>query len=45
MGMACRSHGKERNAYMILVGKPEGKSHKEGLDIGDRTIIKWISEK
>jgi hypothetical protein len=25
MGMACSTHGKKRNAYRILVGKPEGK--------------------
>jgi hypothetical protein len=25
MGRACSTSGKERNAYRILVGKPEGK--------------------
>jgi hypothetical protein len=25
MGRACSTHGEKRNAYMILVGKPEGK--------------------
>jgi hypothetical protein len=25
MGGACSRNGEERNAYMILVGKPEGK--------------------
>jgi hypothetical protein len=25
MGRACSTHGEMRNAYMILVGKPEGK--------------------
>jgi hypothetical protein len=25
MGRACRTHGDNRNAYRILVGKPEGK--------------------
>jgi hypothetical protein len=25
MGRACSTDGEERNAYMILVGKPEGK--------------------
>jgi hypothetical protein len=25
MGGACRMHGEKRNAYRILVGKPEGK--------------------
>jgi hypothetical protein len=25
MGGACRTHGEERDAYKIFVGKPEGK--------------------
>jgi hypothetical protein len=25
MGMACSTNGDKRNAYRILVGKPEGK--------------------
>jgi hypothetical protein len=25
MGRACSKHGEKRNAYRILVGKPEGK--------------------
>jgi hypothetical protein len=25
MGRACSTNGERRNAYMILVGKPEGK--------------------
>jgi hypothetical protein len=25
MGWACRTNGEKRNAYRILVGKPEGK--------------------
>jgi hypothetical protein len=25
MGKVCSTHGKKRNAYRILVGKPEGK--------------------
>jgi hypothetical protein len=25
MGGACSTHGKNRNAYRVLVGKPEGK--------------------
>jgi hypothetical protein len=27
MGRACNRNGEKRNAYRILVGKPEGKSH------------------
>jgi hypothetical protein len=25
MGRSCRTHGEKRNAYRVLVGKPEGK--------------------
>jgi hypothetical protein len=32
--------GKKRNAYSILVGKPEGKNHKEGQDVGRRIILR-----
>jgi hypothetical protein len=31
-----------RNAYKILVGKPERKSHLEEQDVGGWTILKWI---
>jgi hypothetical protein len=32
--------GEKRNAYMILVGKPEGKRHQEDQDVGGWTILK-----
>jgi hypothetical protein len=25
MGRACSKHGKKRNAYRVLVGKPQGR--------------------
>jgi hypothetical protein len=34
-----------RSAYIILVGKPEGKSYSEDLGIGGRIILIWILEK
>jgi hypothetical protein len=34
--------GKTRNAYRILVGKPEGK---RPLGVGGWTILKWILER
>jgi hypothetical protein len=33
MGRACGTKGEKRNAYVILVGKPEGKEHWEDLDL------------
>jgi hypothetical protein len=34
--------GEKRNAYRILVGKPEGKRHWEDQDVGGWAILKWI---
>jgi hypothetical protein len=34
--------GEKRNAYRILVGKPEGKNHYEDLDVGGSIILRWI---
>jgi hypothetical protein len=34
--------GEMRNAYKILVGKPEGKNHSEDLDVDGRTILEWM---
>jgi hypothetical protein len=31
----------KRNAYRILVGKPEGKRHWEDQDVGWWIILKW----
>jgi hypothetical protein len=36
--------GVKRNAYMILVGKPEGK-RPHGLDVGGWIIMKWILQR
>jgi hypothetical protein len=41
MGRACSTKRKEkRNAYRILVGKPEGKR-----PLGGWTILKWFLER
>jgi hypothetical protein len=37
--------GEKRNAYRILVGKPEGKRHWEDQGVGGWTIIEWILER
>jgi hypothetical protein len=34
--------GVNRNAYWILVGKPEGKRPLEEQDVGGWTVLKWI---
>jgi hypothetical protein len=36
--------GEKRNAYRILVGKPE-RDHWEEQDVGGWTILKWILER
>jgi hypothetical protein len=42
MGRACSTNGTKSNAYMILVGKPEGKEYQ---DVGGWIILKWILER
>jgi hypothetical protein len=37
--------GEIRNAYNILVGKPEGKNHLEDLDVDGKIILEWILRK
>jgi hypothetical protein len=32
----------KRNAYRMVVGKPEGKDYYEDQDLGGWTILKWI---
>jgi hypothetical protein len=34
--------GEKRNAYRLLVGKPEGKNHWEDQDVGGWIILGWI---
>jgi hypothetical protein len=36
--------GEIRNAYNILVGRPEGKNHLEDLGVDRRMILEWIKE-
>jgi hypothetical protein len=41
MGRACSTNGKKRNAYRILVGKPEEATRKT-QDVGGWIILKRI---
>jgi hypothetical protein len=36
------SMGEMRNAYRILVRKPEGKNHSEDLGTDGKIILEWI---
>jgi hypothetical protein len=46
MGRGCSTNGETRNAYRILVGKPEGKrDHYEDQDVGGWTRLEWILER
>jgi hypothetical protein len=37
--------GVKRNAYRILVGKPDGRDDQDDQDIGGWTILQWILER
>jgi hypothetical protein len=37
--------GDKRNAYRLLMGKPEGRSLWEGQGVGEWIILRWILER
>jgi hypothetical protein len=41
---ACSAHGEKRNAYRIMVGRPEGKRQLGRSRHKGRIILIWISE-
>jgi len=41
MGHVARM-GIMKNAYKILIGKPEGRDHLEDLDLDGKIISEWI---
>jgi hypothetical protein len=44
MGGICSANEEKRNAYMLLVGKTEGKNHQEDQYLVLWIILKWILE-
>jgi hypothetical protein len=40
MGKVRSTNGEKRNAYRILMGKPEGRDHWEDQAVGGWTILK-----
>jgi hypothetical protein len=45
VGGACSMNMEKRNAYMLLVGKPERKRALESPDEGGWIILRWILRK
>jgi hypothetical protein len=45
MGGACSKNGEKRNAYMLLVGKPEGKRPLGRQNVGAWIILRYILER
>jgi hypothetical protein len=45
MGRACSTNGEKRNAYRILVGKPEGKRPLGRPRRRSWTTLKWMLER
>jgi hypothetical protein len=45
MGMTCSTHGGKRNAYRILIGKPEGKITRKNWTYVGGMILKCTLER
>jgi hypothetical protein len=45
MGEACDMHGRDANAYRILVGSPEGNYQLEDIGVDWRILLKWLFNK
>jgi hypothetical protein len=37
--------GEKRRVYKVLVGKAEGKSHLDDLNVDGKIILKWVFKK
>jgi hypothetical protein len=44
MGGACSTNGEKRNAYRLLVGKPERKGPQGRLRLGGCIKLRWIND-
>jgi hypothetical protein len=38
---ACSTNGEKRNAYVLVVGKPEGRDHQEDQGVGRWITSSW----
>jgi hypothetical protein len=45
MGGACGTYCETKNAYMVLLGKPEGKRLLGDLGLDGKIILRWIIKK
>ena len=45
MSWACGMHGRDTNAYRILVGRPEGSDQLEDSGVDRRILLKWFFNK
>jgi len=45
MGGACGMHGKDANAYRILVGRPEGNYQFEDISVDRKILLKRLFNK
>jgi len=45
MGGACGMHGRDTNAYRILVGRPEENYQLEDIGVDRRILLKWLFNK
>jgi hypothetical protein len=45
MGKGCRTYGEKKNAYVLLVRKPEGRDYLEGIGVDGRITLRCIVKK
>jgi len=45
MGEGCDMHGRDANAYRILMGSPEENYQLEDIGVDRRILLKWLFNK